>query len=153
MKLRNVLRLLLSINLLGLLLSACAVKPPDVAVFEKLSQRIIDDPSTGHIILKPSPVCMKEIGEPECGHGTFIMSGKEIYVGESDKFHFNGKSWKQVQKESIYVPAMESYGPLSEYMINSCEKNNCSKEVQKFKIKIDSLKEIGDVINPSFSSP
>lgn len=135
------------------LLSSCTPKPPDVPVCEKLIQRLATDPKTQHLMLTASPTCMKQIKEPECGHCTYIVSGKEIYVGENPKTHLNGKPWSQIQKESILVPAQESYAPLASYLINSCEKMNCSKDIQRFKVKVDSLKEVGDVLNPSFIQP
>lgn len=82
---------------------------------------------------------MKEIGEVECGHCTYIVSGKEIFVGENQKTFLNGKPWSQLKIESILVPAQESYAPLSSYIINSCKKMNCSDDVTRFKIKVDTL--------------
>ncbi len=120
-------------------LSACTIKPPDVPVFEYLQQYFWTDPTNGHIILKPSPACMKAIKEAECGHGVFIVSGKEIYVGESKTTHFNGKPWSQLKAESVYVPAVESYAPLVTYIINACKKMNCYDAVDRFKVKIDKL--------------
>ncbi len=126
---------------------SCATSPPDVPVFENLSQHLGTDPKTGHMILKPSPVCLKEIGEFECGHGVYIVSKREIFVGEKAPHLFGKKPWSQVKRESIYVPAAESYAPMTTWIINSCEKLNCSDQVTRFKVKVDSLSGIGAIIN------
>ena len=121
--------------------------PPDVPIFEKYSQRVSTDLITGHVLMKPSPLCMEKISEPECGHGKFIMSGKEIYVGEKPEHFYNGKPFSQLDRESMKCPAKECYAPLTAFIINTCEKFNCSEDVQKFKIKLDGLDGIKDVIN------
>ncbi|MFI5342859.1 MAG: hypothetical protein ACHQUC_01425 [Chlamydiales bacterium] len=82
---------------------------------------------------------MKQISESECGHGVFIVSGKEVFVGEAQATFFNNKPWSLLRKQSILVPAEESYSPISAYMINSCEKSKCDPNLMKFKIKIDSV--------------
>lgn len=133
--------------LLLLPLVSCAVVPPDVPVFENLTQHLGTDPVSGHLILKPSPVCLKEIGEFECGHGVFIMSKKQIFVGEKKAYWFHGKAWSQLKKESILMPAEESYAPLATYIINSCKKMNCDDQVTRFKVKLDELNSIGTVLN------
>lgn len=138
----------LPLLLLPLLLSSCATPPPDVPVFENLTQHLGTDPKTGHLILKPSPVCAKEIGEVECGHGVYIMSKKEIFVGEKPEHLFHKKPWSQLKRESVYVPAQESYAPLSTYVINACKQMNCDDQINRFKIKIDSLGSIGAALNP-----
>lgn len=125
--------------LLSLSLSACSIRPPDVPVCEYLERYLAKDPVSGHVILKPSPACMAKINEPECGHCTYIVSGKEVYVGEAKETFLNGKPWSQLKAESVYVPAVESYGPLVTYIINSCKKMNCSDDVTRFKVKLDSL--------------
>ena len=125
------------------LISACTPQPPDVAVFEYLKQRTYTDQKTGHLMLKPDPVCMKEIGEPECGHGVYIISKKQIFVG--DKSHlFNNKKWSDLIPEMVLVPAQESYAPLLQYIINSCEKMNCNDQVDRFKVQLDELKAVGN---------
>lgn len=157
--------------LFSLLISACATVPPDVAVLENLKQRLATDPLNGHLILKPSPTCMKQIGEAECCHGTYIMSGREIYIGEDyfkatwmiddktkvpitlaikdGKSPYVKKTCSQLIAESIHCPAEECYAPLSTYIINSCKKMNCSDQVDRFKVKIDSLNGIsGAIHNP-----
>lgn len=65
------------------------------------------------------------------------MSGREVYVGEKDKL--NGKPWSQLKMESVLLPATESYAPLAAYIINACKKSGCSKDIEKFKVKLDSL--------------
>ncbi len=102
---------------------------------------------TGHLLLTPSPTCLKQVGEPECGHCTYIVSGKEIYVGEAEKYQLNKKPWSQIQNEGIILPAVESYAPLATYIINSCKKMNCQDDVTRFKVKLDSLNGVKDVVN------
>jgi hypothetical protein len=94
------------------------------------------------MLLQGSPTCEKQIGEVSCGHCTYIVSGKEIYVGERAPNLLNGKSWSQIKLESVYVPAVESYGPLSDYIIDACNKMKCNSQVDAFKVKIDSLNTI-----------
>lgn len=92
---------------------------------------------------------MKEVGESECGHCSYTMEKKSIFVGEKEKYHFNGKPWSQLRRESILVPAQESYAPMITYMINACKKMNCDDEVNKFRVKLDSLDGIREVLSPS----
>lgn len=132
------LKLLLSLISCAFLTN-CAVKPPNIYVYENLQQRLSTDPITGHLMLTPSPTCMKQIGEAECGHGVSIVSGKEIFVGEDPKNQPGGKPWSQLKAESVYVPAVESYAPLATYIINSCKKNNCDSTVTGFKINLDKV--------------
>lgn len=91
---------------------------------------------------------MEKIGEFECGHGVYIMSQREIWVGEKKEHFYNGKPWSQLKRESIFVPAVESYAPLTTYLIDSCKKMDCSEEVDRFKVKIDELTAIGSVLAP-----
>lgn len=135
------------------LLSACTPKPPDVPACEHLRQRLSNDPVTGHLILSPSPTCEEKIGEPECGHCTYIMSGKEIFLGELPTHLLNGKKWSELRASSIYLPAVESYSPLATYIINSCKKMNCDSQVDRFKVKLDSLNGIGDVLKQQNQLP
>lgn len=102
--------------------------------------------SNGHVELRPDPICMEQIGEMECGHGVYIMSKKEIYVGEGAKTLFNGKKWSQVKAESMYVPAKESYAPLTSYITNECKQMNCSKQVEAFKVRAGEFKNIGALL-------
>ncbi|RYG93861.1 MAG: hypothetical protein EON58_17485 [Alphaproteobacteria bacterium] len=104
-----------------------------------LEQRLSTDKKTGHLMLTPSPTCMKEIGETTCGHCVYLMSGDEIFVGEKKENWLNGKPWSQLNRESVLLPAEESYAPLAAYIINSCEKMNCNDQVTRFKVKLDSL--------------
>lgn len=140
--------------LLCCLISACAHKPPDVFVFEPLTQRVYEDETTHHTMVMPSPTCMdgdetkglKGIGEPECGHGMSIMKGREILVGERPENYFNGKPWSQIQRESILVPAVESFAPIQAHMINTCQQMKCDPELEKFKVKIDSFSGLKEII-------
>ncbi len=144
MKKLNLLRFAPLLFLLVLL--SCTQQPPDVPVCENLTSHLGTDPETGHIVLRPSPACSKAIGEAECGHCVWIMSKKEYFVGENPKYHLGKKPWSQIKRESIYVPAVESYAPLSAYIINACKQMNCDSEVDRFKIKLDSLSAIGSLV-------
>jgi len=130
-----------------ILLASCSA-PPDVVVWEHYRSRIVKDPVTGHILLKPSPSCMKEIKEPECGHGMSIVSGKEYFVGE--KTLFKGKKWSQLKEESLMCPALECYAPLAAHLIKECKKSGCDSDIEKFKIKVDSFSGIREVLGGSF---
>lgn len=133
------LRLMRSLCSFVLLCSACSPNIPDVYVFESLDQYLATDPTTGHLVLKPSPACMAKINEVACGHGVAIVSGTEIYVGELPGNQFSGKSWGVLKAESVYLPAQESYAPLITYIINACKKMNCSSVVGGFTTKLNTL--------------
>ena len=121
---------------------SCAIKPPDVVVCKSLQKHLLYDADDNRLIQKPSPTCHKQIKEPECGACTYIVSGRKKYIGNKKENHFNGKSWKQIKEQSILVPAEESYAPLATYIINSCKKANCDKDVNRFKIKVESLEKM-----------
>jgi hypothetical protein len=104
------------------------------------------NPINGHVELRPSPACMEAIGEFECGHGVMIISQKEFYVGENPKTYYNKKPWSQLKRESVYVPAVESYAPIANYMINACKKMDCLDQVDRFRVRLDQLKSIGTVL-------
>lgn len=132
-----------------LLISGCAPTPPDVPACEHMAQRLATDPVTGHMLLTPSPTCMKQISEPECGHCVYIVSGKEVFLGEQAGHWLNGKPWSKLRQTSVYLPVAESYAPLATYIINACKKMNCSDDVDKFKVKLDSLNGVsGAISNP-----
>jgi len=127
-------------------LISCALKPPDVPVFEDLQQWVGTDPVTKHLILNASPMCMLKIQEVECGHGVFIVSGKEIYIGENAPNLYNGKKWSQLKSESIYCPAKECFAPIETYMVNTCAQNKCDNTIDAYKVKLDSLNGISGVL-------
>lgn len=128
---------------------SCATPPPDVFVFEHLGQHLVTDPVSMHLVLKPSPLCMEKIQESECGHGVSIVTGREVYIGENKANLFNEKAWSKIHSTAILVPAVESYAPLSTYIINTCKKMDCSDQVDAFKIKLDSLNGVmGAIQNP-----
>lgn len=140
----NKIRCLLSLSSLWLLAS-CAT-PPNIYAFEHLDSKMLIDPDTKHEVLVPSPACFKALGEFECGHGVAIVTGDEIFVGENPKFWFKGKPWSRLRRESVYLPAEESYAPLATYVINSCKQNNCDDQVNRFKVKLDGLNGIPGAI-------
>jgi hypothetical protein len=121
------------------------------------------------MLLRPSPTCMLFLKESECGHGVNIMTKQEIFVGENSfaaswlvngkneitnlplkdsHYPFGVKPWSQLRRESVYLPAVESYAPLSSYIINQCDKAKCSADVDRFKVRLDELKSIGSIIKP-----
>lgn len=128
------------------LASNCTPKPPDVPICKHLRQFIGKDPVTEHMILKPSPRCWKEIQENECGVCTFIVTGKQIFVGEKKEHWYNDKPWSMLRAQSLLAPAVESYAPLSEYIVNSCQKMGCDDKVTGFKVKIDGLNGLEDAL-------
>lgn len=146
MKKPNKLKWPLSVLSCALLLNACTPKPPDVPACEFLEQRLSTDPVSGHLILTPSPTCEKQVGEPECGHCVYIVSGREVFIGEGADHRLNGKPWSALRAEAIYLPAVESYAPLTTYIINACKKMDCDSQVTRFKVKLDSLKGIAPAL-------
>ena len=122
-------------------LNSCA-SPPDVPACEHLGQRLAEDPVTRHLVLSPSPTCTKRVGEKECGHCVKIVSGREFFVGEKKDTWFNGKPWSQIRRESILLPAVEAYAPLSSYLINECKKASCNGDVTRFRVKLGTLNEV-----------
>jgi hypothetical protein len=129
------------------LLSSCDTpQPPDVPACEQLSQYLTKDPVTDHDILNPSPTCEAAIGEPECGHCVYMVSGKEIFIGELEAHQFNKKPWSKLKRQAVYLPAVESFSPVEKYMINACHKMQCNDQIDRFKVKLDSLNGVADAI-------
>lgn len=89
---------------------------------------------------------MKAIGEPECGHCVFIVSGKELFLGEKEPNLLNGKPWSKLRQQAVYLPAQESYAPLSTYIINACKKMGCNTDVDRFRVKLNSLSSLADAV-------
>lgn len=130
------------------LLTSCATSPPDVYAFKPLDERLSVDPASGHTIWSPDPICEEKIQEPSCAYGVSIVTGTEIYIGELPAHQFNKKPWSQLREESVMLPSVESYAPLAAFIINTCKQDNCNDQVDAFKVKLDSLNGIGDVLNP-----
>lgn len=131
-------------------LISCATTPPDVYVFRGLDERITVDPVSGHTLWSPDPLCMQNIQEASCAYGVSIVTGKEIWVGELPAHLYNKKPWSQLRGESVYLPAEESYAPLSAFLINTCKQDGCNDTIDRFKVKLDSLNGLGDVLNPAY---
>lgn len=141
MKRQNKMKWLLLVALFALLIN-CSVQPPNIYIFEEMNEHMGIDPITGHTILRPSPTCYTKIQELSCLHGVATMTGDEIFIGELPEHFFNGKPASQIKEESILMPADESYSPMVTYIINSCKALNCNSDVTRFKVKIESLKNI-----------
>lgn len=125
----------------------CTPRPPDVPACEHLGQRLTVDPVTGHDMLEASPTCMQEIQERECGFCVYIVSGRKIFIGENAPHLLNGKPWSKIRTQSILLPAVESYAPLSAYIINSCKKMNCDDDVARFRVKLGTLKTAASAVS------
>ncbi len=97
------------------------------------------DQKTGHLVLSGSPTCEKEVGEPECAHCVYIVSGKEVFVGEESHF-LNGKPWSEIEATSVYVPVEESFAPLKKYLLDSCKKMGCQKDLGAFRLPLEVAK-------------
>ena len=95
---------------------------------------------------------MKQIGEVECGHGVYIVSGKQIFVGENAPWLFNGKKWSEIKNQSIYVPAVESYAPLATYIINECKSKECNDQIDRFKVDLGNLPTIANPLSVKTST-
>lgn len=93
---------------------------------------------------RPNPTCLKEVGEMSCGFCVWTISQKSQFVGEGDKYKLNGKPWSQIKREMIGMP-LESYAKFKAFTINMCKKtNDCSKDIDKWRVKLDSLDSIGE---------
>jgi len=105
-----------------LVLSNCATRPmpPDVFACHSLKSTLATDPETGHTMLKPSPTCMREVNEPDCGLCVRVVSGGAFYVGNSEGHLYKGKAWHELYEESILFPAEESYAPLAAFLMTKC---------------------------------
>lgn len=148
---------LLLLSSLCLLLSSCAgLQPPDVPGCTPLNSKLVNwhppmTPATraDGLVYRPNPVCMAEIGEGDCGKCVFTISEKPIYVGDKPEHHFNKKPWSQLRKKCVLLPAAESYAPLKAFFINACKQMGslgACKDIAKWRVKLDSLDSVGDVI-------
>lgn len=81
--------------------------------------------------MAPSPTCMKQIGEAECGYCIYTITGEDLYIGESAGHMLNGKPWSQVKAESVMLPAEESYAPLVTYLAYACQQFACREVVTR----------------------
>lgn len=116
------------------LMPSCATVPPDAPAFHELEERIEYDPITNHVFKRPSPECEKAIQEPSCGYGVYMISGKEVFIGNAKGHDLNGKTWDQIKAESVLLPAQESFAPLADYVINSCEQTHCNEQIDRFRV-------------------
>ena len=122
--------LLISCALLG---SGC-IELPDVPACRDIPSRVVN--REGRVFVEASPLCWEHTQELSCGHCVYIKSGREVFVGESEKTRLFGKKWSELRDQSVLLPAAESYAPLSVYLINSCKRLKCDGSVEKFLVKI-----------------
>lgn len=113
---------------------SCAIRPPDAMAFHELNAELDYDPITDHLLKKPSPACEKAIQEPSCGYGVSMLTGQTVFVGNSKGHEWNGKTWDQIKAQSVLLPAQESFAPIADYIVNSCEKMHCNEEVDRFRV-------------------
>lgn len=127
--------------LIFFILAGC-ISPPNIPVLRSLEARkeSSDVPGIGRITIdRPNPICMKEINEPVCGFAVWTIADKTQYVGEAKKTWLYGKPWSQIHREAVLFPA-ESYAAAKGYIIDMCKKtNDCSKDIDHWRVKLDSL--------------
>lgn len=147
------------------LLSGCATMPwmkekvPNIPACRHLSTRVQTKIVNGkeYRLARPNPLCMKKIGEPECGYCRMSMTDEEIYVGEQWNHLLQVKSptdgkirkkrWSTVMEEALLVPA-ESQAASKAFMINMCRITRaCSGEIDRLRIKLDALDSVGAVVH------
>ena len=125
-------------------------KVPDAPVCMGLSMkpetRVM--PDLGKLtVMRPNPVCMKEINEPYCGVCTYTISDKTVYVG-NDWNHLlevqgKKKTWDTIVEEGFTVPA-ETQVAFKAFAINVCKNTGaCAQEIDRWRIKLDSLDSVG----------
>jgi len=133
--------------LTALLLSSCVSVPPDGPVCRPLVERVIEQKDAFGVVTKivrPNPKCMKSCGEARCGYCVWMMSDRTQYVGEDKKFWLYGKPWSQIQQEATVVPS-EFMARLNAHMIKACKESGCDQQVNKWRVKWDSLDSIIDL--------
>jgi hypothetical protein len=127
-----------------ILLSSCTA-PPDVSVCRSLTQSVTEVRDSFGIpvrTVRANPMCVKMIGEPQCGYCVWTISSRVQYVGESEKYHLYGKPWSVILREMILMPS-ESYAKAKAYIIKNCKKHgDCNRDIDKWRIKLDSLDSI-----------
>lgn len=127
------------------LLSACSHAPPDVPFVRQLKTKTVvtELPDVGKIIdERPNPVCMKEIGERECGFVVWTVSNKTQYVGERKENHLNGKPYSVLKREGILTPP-ETIAKVKAFILNICkDTGRCSGDITRWRVKLDSLDSI-----------
>jgi hypothetical protein len=100
--------------ILFFILVSCASAPPDIPVC---------------MSLKDSPLC-EAVGRKDCGYCVHIMSGNDYFVGDETE---EMDSWERLQSTAIIFPH-DSYKQLIVWIINTCKRHKCSKDVSKFLI-------------------
>ncbi len=141
------MRTILLISLLSLL-SSCAIKPPDGPVCRPLNaKRIVTKDPFGIPVekIRPNPVCIAEIGEPECGRCTWTISDRVKFIGESEDHHLYGKPWSLIKIEAVIMPS-EYFAGLKSYIVKSCKELKCDDQIPRWRIKVDSIDSVGDLI-------
>lgn len=132
---------IISLSSLLILLSSCT-RPPDVPACRPLTQRVVEHRDEFGIPVRSfeaNPMCVKQIGEPACGYCVWTISSKVQYVGENPKWHLFKKPWSKILSEMVLMPS-ESYAQMKSYIIKNCKKHNdCNQDIDKWRIKLDSL--------------
>ncbi len=135
-------RIMLLLISSGLLLSCAGLEVPDVPICRPL-QKIVythKDPFGIPVTdIRPNPLCVKSVGAPECGFCAYTLSNKQIYVGETKEHLLYGKTWSQMQDESLTLPT-ESMAAIKSSFINGCKQYGCNDNaVANWRVKFDSL--------------
>ncbi len=134
------------VSVLLFLISGCVI-PPDIPACRSLETKKETKyvEGVGKVTIdRPNPVCNREIKESSCGFCIWTISDKEQYVGEAQKTWLHGKPWSHISRQAIKVPA-EDFAKIKKFIIDICKKTNeCSKDIDHWRIKLDSLDSVGD---------
>ncbi len=107
----------------------------------------IPAPDANGYIRRSNPVCDKEIGEADCGYCVFTITDKPIYVGERPENQFRRTPWSKLKLSAVLLPGLFSYAPIKAYFINTCKEfGDCNKDLARWRIKLDSLDSVGDIL-------
>lgn len=137
-------------SLFALALSGCAgVQVSDRPMCRALKPITVKYPDAFGIVVteeRPNPTCMKAIGEGACGFCPYTVSDKQVWVGESKAYWLYDTPWSVLKEQCALVPT-QTLAALKEDAMVNCKKYGCGDQnIAKWRIKLDSLSSIGDVI-------
>lgn len=133
-------------------LSGCAAIPwmkepvPDEPIcrslLQKETKKVIDGQE--HVLKRPNPLCMREIGEPYCGYCVWTVSEKTQYVGNAWNRLLKvntgkKKTWDMLLAEGLVTPA-ETLASTKRFAVNVCKISPvCGENISRWRVKFDAL--------------